>query len=94
MMSFEDRTSPTKIFIELNENTDGGVTLSGQDLGEAPRTHFGKADYEYAVTVPAEGIRALAIQLLAEKYQNDASAVSGLKDFCDRRQIPCSFWSH
>lgn len=94
MILFEDRESATKIFIELRQNPDGGLTLSGQDIGEAPKTCFGKSDYEYAVTVPESAVPLLAMHLLAEKYRNDAEAVSGLREFCERHLVPCSFWSH
>lgn len=94
MMLFEDSSSPTKIYIELKENPEGGISVAGQDIGEVPRLHFGGDDYEYGLTIPAEGVRALAIQLLAEKYRDDPDVVSKLRQYCDLQQIPCSFWSY
>ncbi len=94
MILVEDRSSPTKIYIELIEGPDGSIKLDGHDVGEAPKSYFGKSDYEYGLSIPAEGVRALAIQLLAEKYRNDASAVSSLMSFCEAHQILCSFWSY
>lgn len=93
MVLFEDDSSPTTISIELKEDSKGGLTLFGHDVGDAPRRTFGHEDYEYSVTVPADGIRALAFQLLAEEFKGDPSAVSRLRELCNRRQIPCSFWS-
>lgn len=93
MVLFEDTSSTTKIYIELKEDADGSLTIAGHDVGEAPRMTFGASDYEHAVTVPADAVRALAFHLLAEKFEGDARAVSKLKDFCEQQAIPCSFWA-
>lgn len=93
MLLFEDRSSPTTITISLDESSDGGINLSGHDVGKAPRECFGSDDYEYVLTIPAESLRLLAMALLMEKYADDASAVSQLRDYCDKHAVPCSFWS-
>lgn len=94
MILYEDRTSPTKISISLQQVPDGGLSLAGHDTGKAPRECFGSDDYEYVLTVPADGLLPLTMALLAEKYRSDPSAVSRLRDFCQGHSIPCSFWSY
>ena len=94
MILFEDRESPTRITITLNEASEGGISLTGEDSGDAPRRHFGHDDYEYGLSIAADAIRPLAIALLSEKYAGDASAVSHLQEFCREHDIPCSFWTY
>jgi hypothetical protein len=64
---------PTSIFIDAEIDADGKLTMSGQDIGEAPKTFYGDSDYEYWRIVGAEHKdRLLAILLGREPAGLDA----------------------
>ena len=94
MIIAEDRSSGTSITIALTASEDGGINLSGQDVGEAPKRAFGSSDYEYGLAIPPEGLSKLVIALLAERYAGQLRAVSQLRAFCETNEIPHSFWNY
>lgn len=73
---------------------DGGIALEGHDVGEAPRRSFGSDDYEYTLTIPADGLQQLALALLKDRLAGDLSAVSTLRSICSEHDIPARFRSY
>ena len=41
MILFENRPPPTSITISLDKDAEGGIRLSGHDIGQAPKEAFG-----------------------------------------------------
>ena len=85
---------PTSTTISLRLLDDGSLRLEGHDVGRAPRQHFGADDYEYGVTVPADGLPKLVLALLKDRYAADLSAVSRFHTFCKDNEVPAQFWSY
>lgn len=49
-------TGPTSCRIDALIKPNGDLEISGQDIGELPRTLFGDEEYEYWLTVPASQV--------------------------------------
>ena len=88
MILFENRSPPTSITISLDNGADGGIRLSGHDIGQAPKDAFGSDDYEYWIDIPAEGLRPLLEVMLADKYRDRPCAVSEFRAFCEQHDLP------
>jgi hypothetical protein len=87
-MTIVDVKGATSIHIEVRIAEEGGaVVLAGQDVGEAPLQFFGKSDYEYFLSVPAEEKDRLVLELLAEKLAGDDRARTVLAEWLEARGI-------
>ena len=81
----------TTISIAVETNGNGGVAVTGQDLGRAPKESFGSDSYEYWVRVPEGALTRLAAELLRERYLGRLDAVSHFREFCEARNIEHEF---
>ena len=83
----------TSISIAVETREGGGIALSGQDIGDAPKRSFGSDSYEYWVRIPSDALPRLAVELLLERYAGRINAVSEFRDFCEKRGIGHEFES-
>lgn len=84
---------------------EGGLTISGQDIGKAVEEFWGDSDYEYWLTLPpasAEKFFKLIcanspgkdpLDVLKKKF-NGTGAFSGIRSFCARHGIKAKFDSY
>jgi len=86
-------SSDITISIDAHINSDGGLRLEGNDVGNRVKELLGDSDYEYLIDVPASEIGRLLLLLLKEKYDGDTEAVSKFKTFCESNGIAHSFFN-
>jgi hypothetical protein len=86
---------PESRTVQLQLQADGGVRLHAYDRGATARPTFGRDEYEFWVTVPAEAVARLAFELLRDKFTGRLQAVTEFRDFCKSREIVNKFdtWS-
>jgi hypothetical protein len=89
-----DLKGPTCIHIEAEITDTGDLLLSGQDLGDAPRTFFGDSDYEYWLRIAAHDKDRMLLALLESRFAGNESSVSELQAYLKSRDIPCEFCSY
>jgi len=79
------------IFVHLTARIDenGALILEGADTGDFVEAHFGKRDYEFSLTVAAEYKDTILLNLIREKFANDAE----FKTWLEEKRIPGEFWS-
>lgn len=49
-----EREGETSIYIDVEINDEGDISINGQDIGKAPQEAFGDSDYEYSTYVSAK----------------------------------------
>lgn len=81
----------TSIYIDAEITDDGHFLLCGQDVGEAPSSHWGDRDYEYWVLVDAAEKDRLLLALMQKLYAGNTSASSEFMDFLKAAGIPYRF---
>jgi len=90
-VSLYEQRGETSRFIDAEIDEDGDLTVSGQDVGKAPREFWGDADYEFRVHVRSEHKDDLLLALIEKLYGRNASAVTDFRDFLKSRGIPNEF---
>ena len=78
---------------------DEKLVIDGYDIGKTVEEAWGDSDYEYAMTIPAEGVRTLyrllgveegrkekLLQALQERYHEN-NCFSAIRDFLDENGI-------
>ena len=97
----------SRVSIHVTERLldDGGLIISGQDLGEAVEEFWGDRDYEYWLTIPPEDTRKLfkllragdqksdPLDVLKNKFHGE-SAFRSIRAFCGRHGIKAKFDSY
>ena len=78
--------------IDLALTTEGGIDLSGQDMGPAVRRTWGDNDYEYGIKIAPAYAAKLAFALIAEHYHGDLQAVQKVRALAERHGINAGFW--
>jgi hypothetical protein len=78
--------------IDLALTTEGGIDLSGQDMGPAVRRTWGDNDYEYGIKIAPADAAKLAFALIAEHYHGDLQAVQKVRALAERHGINAGFW--
>ena len=82
--------------------SEGCLKISGQDLGEAPKSTFGEDEYEYFYDFDLENTKRLFALLtperedIAEVLVREYSGMDGcrkLREFCDVNRIEYSFFT-
>jgi hypothetical protein len=81
----------TSIFIDAYIDNDGGLVISGQDLGEFPEKYWGDSDYEYWLTISAKDKDRVLLALLESQYKGDFKVISNFKAKLDKKKIPYDF---
>ncbi len=84
----------TSVFIDAEIGEDGGLVISGQDIGEAAEEYWGDSDYEYWLVVPGEEKDRLLLALLEAHYGGDTKLVSKLSDLMKAKGISYKFDSY
>lgn len=79
---YEDNNLRARRTIDLIAEPDGGITLSGGDIGRAVEEHFGDSDWEFWTKIPPAAVQRLAFALLRERYTGRTDAWIELKEFC------------
>lgn len=90
---YEQDNAEGKLTIDLGVNESGGVEIFFHDIGAAAKRLTGDSDYERAVTIPADQIAQLALNLLADRFADDIQAQSKIETYCEERQIETKVWS-
>jgi hypothetical protein len=90
---YEHRGS-TSAFIDAEIDSTGQLFISGQDIGDAPKEHFGDSDYEYWIVVPSEQKDSLLLILLQELYSGNSKIISDFLSFLKSRGIGHKFESY
>lgn len=81
-------------------NSGGELVIEGRDFGAGVKRIFGENEYEWAWTVPAAGVEALAQALqapgevlaaLKDRFSGENAA--GLAEFLDAHGIETKRWS-
>ncbi len=81
----------TSIFIDAEIKDDGSLVVSGQDIGDAPKEHFGDSDYEYWAVVSEDLKDRVLLALLEEVFGGNSKAVSAFTDLMKSKGIPYKF---
>lgn len=86
---------PESRAVHLQLQADGALRLHAYDRGVTAKLTFGRDEYEFWVTVPAEAVARLAFELLRDKFTGRLQAVTEFRDFCKAREIVNKFdtWS-
>ena len=84
-------------------DTDGSLTISGQDIGPKVERFFGVDEYEFSHTVPAAYLVSFFMLLGVESIDNPLDAIEQfggrhyevLSDILEQAKetIPIKFWS-
>ena len=83
----------TSMFIDAEIDKEGRFVLSGQDIGDLPKEHFGDSDYEYWVVVPQDQKDRVLLALMKKLYQGDSKVVSAFMELLKSNGIPYEFGS-
>ena len=83
----------TSVYIDANIDKDGDLVLSGQDIGEAPKEHFGDSDYEYWVHVPSNQKDNVLLALIERFYGGNLKVISEFMELMKSKGIPYEFGS-
>jgi hypothetical protein len=78
--------------INLSLTAEGGIDLSGHDMGPTVRRTWGDSDYEYGIRVAPAHTAKLAFALIAEHYHGDLQAVQKVRELAERHGIAAGFW--
>ena len=81
----------TSVFIDAEIKEDGNLVVSGQDIGEAPKRHFGDSDYEYWAVISKEYKDRVLLALMEEVFSGNSKAVSAFVDLMKAKGIPYEF---
>ena len=79
--------------VDMALTAEGGISLSGQDLGPIVRQTWGDSDYEYGVRIAPADVPKLAFALIAEHYRGDLGAVEKISELAKRHGIGAEAWS-
>lgn len=85
----ESKSARVSVNLSARIAENGDLILEGQDLGELVKEQFGDADYEYSLKVTAEYKDTVLLNLIKEKFADDAE----FKNWLAEKQIPSEFWS-
>ncbi|MHA1933889.1 MAG: hypothetical protein ACW97A_01290 [Candidatus Thorarchaeota archaeon] len=88
----EERGS-TSVYIDAIIDKDGDLILSGQDIGETPKEHFGDSDYEYWVHVPSSQKDNVLLALIEKFYGGNLKVVSEFMELMKSKGIHYEFGS-
>ena len=99
----DDRSGPDSRRIWASLDTDGSLTISGQDIGPKVERFFGTDEYEFSYTVPVAYLEAFFFLLQVKIFDNPLEAIkqfSGknyeiLSEALEQSKdmIPIKFWS-
>ncbi len=101
----ESKQPQVSIYVSASLNADGGLTLSGYDIGEAVEAFWGDDDYEYWLRIsPAETEKLFELicadnpesdplDVLQEKFHGEG-AFSSIREFCEQHGIEARFDSY
>ena len=67
---------------EINEK--GDLVLSGYDCGEYLKDLYGDFDYEYWLTIKAEDVSTILLNLIKEQFKSDVE----FKEWLEKNDIP------
>jgi hypothetical protein len=73
---------------EIKDN--GDLTLSGYDSGQSVKEFFGDFDHEYWLTVKAENVVTVLLQLINENFKNDTE----FREWLEEKNIQFEFYSY
>lgn len=79
--------------IDLALTAEGGIDLSGQDMGPTVRRTWGDTDFEYGVRIAPADVPRLAFALIAEHYRGELGAVQKISELAERHGISAEAWS-
>ena len=89
--------------IQASLNDDGGLAISGQDIGPKVERFFGTDEYEFVHTVPPTFLEPLFSMLGVESFENPLDAIKEfggnnyeqLADVLEQAKeiMPIKFWS-
>jgi hypothetical protein len=88
-----EKQGETSIYIDAEISKEGGLIVSGQDLGKAPEEFWGDSDYEYMVLVKRDQRDLLLLSLIKEKFGGTAQAFSNFREYLIKEGIPYEFGS-
>ncbi len=77
----------TSVFIDAKIDEEGRFVISGQDIGDLPKEHFGDSDYEYWVVVSKEEKDKVLLALIEKLYRGDSKVVSAFMDLLKSKGI-------
>ena len=99
----DERSGPDSRRIWASLDTDGSLTISGQDIGPKVERFFGVDEYEFSHTVPAAYLVSFFMLLGVESIDNPLDAIEQfggrhyevLSDILEQAKetIPIKFWS-
>ncbi len=99
----DERSGPDSRRIWASLDTDGSLTISGQDIGPKVERFFGTDEYEFSYTVPVAYLEAFFFLLQVEIFDSPLEAIkqfSGknyeiLSEALEQSKdmIPIKFWN-
>lgn len=93
MKIFHQDDANGKLTVDVTAKGDGGIEVFFHDIGQAARQMTGDSEYERALTIGPDQVAALAMHLLAERFEGDIQAQSKIEVYCQERGIETSAWS-
>ncbi|MEO8539518.1 MAG: hypothetical protein ABI577_07235 [bacterium] len=94
MTLFKGTVGTTAVFVEVHISDESGdLIMAGQDLGGTVAEFFGKDEYEYFLSVPADQKDRLLLYLMQHVFGGRAETRTAIADWLDARQIPYSLHS-
>lgn len=85
------RDGATKVTLEAVQNSDGSLTISGCDLGQAPLKAYGESELEYDLTIPASSVPKVMAALLRVVLAPSETPITTLRQILDTERIPHRF---
>ena len=101
----ESKQPQVSIYVSASLNADGGLTLSGYDIGEAVEAFGGDDDYEYWLRISPAGTEKLFELICADNPESDplvvlqekfhgTRAFNDIREFCEQHGIEARFYSY
>lgn len=99
----EERSAHGSYHLRASLRDDGSLVIEGQDLGAAPESFWGSAEYEWTLGVAPEQVPGLTaalggtpgeddpLELLAERFREDERYAS--RSFLEEAGVAFEFWS-
>ncbi len=76
------------LIAEIKDN--GDLVFSGYDCGQSVKRFFGDLDHEYWLTVKAENISSVILNLIKDRFKNDTE----FREWLDEKNIQFEFYSY
>ena len=91
-VALESRRSPDggSVYLEALITAGGALVLAGDDSGPTVERFWGKDSYEYWLTVKADDVPRVLLELIKDRFVSDVA----FREWLDSKGIQSSFSSY